>query len=39
MQSVKIDLKVPENSCDKVWCDEIRIVVNLGQKYECDLEY
>ena len=39
MQSVKIDLKVPEKSCDKVWCDEIHIVVNLGQKYEGDLEY
>ena len=33
-QSAKIDLKVPWKSCD-----EIHIIVNLGQKYEGDLEY
>ena len=38
-QSVKTDLKVPGKSCDKIWCDEIHIVVNLVQKYEGELEY
>ena len=40
-QLAKIDLKVPGKSCDEIWwqCDEIRIIVNLGQKYEGDLGY
>ena len=40
-QSVKIDLKVPGKSCDEIWwrCDEIDIIVNLGQKYEGDLGF
>ena len=40
-QSAKIDLKVSGKSCDEIrWrCDEIHIIVNLGQKYEGDLRY
>ena len=39
--SVKIVLRVPGKSCDEIWwrCDEIHNVVNLGQKYEGDLQY
>ena len=38
--SVKIDLKAPGKSCGNIWwqCDEIYFVVNLGQKYEGDLD-
>ena len=37
----KVVLKVPGKSCDEIWLqsDEIHIIVNLGQKYEGDLQY
>ena len=40
-QLANIDLKVPGKSCDEICgrSDEIRIIVNLGQKYEGDLGY
>ena len=40
-QLTKIDLKAPGRSCDEIWwrCDEIHIIINLGQKYEDDMGY
>ena len=39
--SVKTDTKLLGQSCAEIWwrCDEIHILLNLGQKYEGDLRY
>ena len=38
-QLAKIGLKMPGKSCDKIDDDVMKLIVNLGQKYEGNLGY